>query len=844
MLQLRLLGAPAILDNAHELYLPSQKAQALLFYLAAEHQRSFARGQLITLLWEESSDREGRNSLSTVLTRLRQSLPVFPLRAEGDTLAWQPLPDIWVDLHEFQQASLGVPKAGSSEAYIQQLEAAAGLYRGTFLDGFGVRDSEGYEEWLRIERERWMQRWLNVLDQLVEAYTGAGEWDRAIGHARQALADDSLQERFHRALMRLHYFAGDRAAALSQFRICRDVLERELGVEPDTETAVLYQSIAEGQLERPALRAPLASRLVGAVATRQVNGAAPRLGARLAAARRRSFVGRTAELSLFTEALRADSPPFAVLYVYGPGGVGKSSLLSEFARLCEESGVPALALDGRNIQPTPDGFLTALREKAGIADPLAALPDHHVLLVDTYEALTPLDSWLRDQFLPQIPARAIAVLAGRSAPAAVWRVDPGWQAITRMIQLDNLAEPEANDYLERRGVPTEQRDSVLRFTRGYPLALSLAAEVLLQRPGRGEPGRDAGTSASPLLKMGEGAAPLLGAAAPDVVRVLLERFAASAPSVAHRAALEACSQVRVMTEPLLAAMLDVHEAHELFEWLRDLSFVSSGPRGLFLHDMARDALAADLKWRNPPWHLELHRRAHDFYIAEFERTSGQAQHITLLDLIFLHDNPLIRSIFTWNDMGGIREDTPRASDWPTLIEMVQRHEGAESARIAEQWFARQPEGVSVYRDSSGAVAGFTAVVRLYKADPELIELDPCAAAAWGYLQQQLPLEAGQFAAIFRFWMDRNSYQGISPTQGLIFAATIRFILTTPGLAYSFHTVGAPDLWRPMIQHVYLHSLEEEAFEVGGRRYGVFMHDWRTQPPQAWLDEMTAHEAEG
>jgi hypothetical protein len=555
------------------------------------------------------------------------------------------------------------------------------------------------------------------------------------------------------------------------------------------------------------------------------------LGARLAAARRRSFVGRSAELALFADVLRTDAPPFAVLYVYGPGGVGKSSLLGQFARLCEEAHVPALLLDGRNIAPTIDGFLSALREKAGVADPLTALPERHVLLVDTYEALTPLDSWLRDQFLPHLPARAIVVLAGRSAPAAVWRVDPGWQAITRTIQLDNLAEAETVAYLERRGVPAEQHDAVLRFTHGYPLALSLAAEIVLQQLG------GQGAETSPLSSV-------LDAAAPDIVRVLLERFAAGAPSVAHRAALEACSQVRVMTEPLLAAMLDVIEAHELFEWLRDLSFVSSGPRGLFLHDLARDALAADLKWRNPPWHIELHRRAHDFFIGEFERNSGPAQHVTLLDLIFLHDNPLIRSIFTWSDLGAIREDTPRASDWPVLLDMIQRHEGPESARIAECWFARQPEGVSVYRDSSGAALGFAALLRLYEPDRELIELDPCAAEAWRYLDQQPPLEAGEFVALFRFWMDSGSYQGISPTQGLIFVATIRYILTTPGLAYSFHMIAAPDFWRPMIQHVYLHSLEETAFEVGGRRYGLFLHDWRAQPPQAWFDEMTAHETEG
>jgi DNA-binding SARP family transcriptional activator len=817
MLSLRLLGAPCILADGHEIHLPSQKAQALLFYLAAEHQRSFARGQLIALLWEESSDREGRNSLSTVLTRLRQALPVFPLRAEGDTLAWQMATAAHVDLHEFQAATLGSPKAETAQARIQRLEAATTLYRGTFLDGFSVRDSESYEEWLRLERERWQQRWLNALEQLIEGLAVAGEWSRAIEQGRRALAADPLQERFHRALMRLHYFAGDRAAALSQFRACRDVLERELGVDPDAETVALHQAIATGQIERPAAIAVGAAPVTFPAETTPT----PRLAARLAAVRRRSFVGRAEELALFAEALHADAPPFAVLHVHGPGGVGKSTLLAEYARLCDEAGVPAITLDGRNVSPTPDGFLTALRDKTGAEDPLAALPDRHVLLIDTYEALWSLDSWLRDQFLPNIPARAMVVLAGRGQPAAGWRVDPGWQEITRTLQLGNLSEADARDYLQRREIPDEQSDAVLRFTRGYPLALSLAAEVLIQRPGSSF--ESTGT--------------------PDIVRVLVERFVAAAPSVAHRAALEACSQARVMTEPLLAAMLDVDEAHELFEWLRDRSFMSSGPRGLFLHDLARDALAADLKWRNPPWHVELHRRAHAFYVAQFERSSGQAQYAALLDLIFLHDNPLIRAIFTWNDIGGLMEDSPRASDWPALIAIVRRQEGETSAQIAERWFARQPESVTVYRDGA-TVAGFMTCLRMEAPDPEMIELDPCTAIAWRYLANQPPLEHGQFAALFRYWMDRDAYQGISPTQGMIFVAATRYVLTTPGLAYSFHVFAAPELWRLAIDATYIRYLEEGDFEVGGRRYGLFMHDWRAQPPQAWLAELAEHETEG
>jgi DNA-binding SARP family transcriptional activator len=821
MLRLRLLGAPSVLDDAREIYLPSQKAQALLCYLAAESERSFARGQIIALLWEESSEREGRNSLSTVLTRLRQSLPVFPLRAEGDTLAWQPSSQVSVDLHQFQAASQAAQRmrgAGdpSAEQLIHQLELAAGLYRGTFLDGFGVRDSESYDDWLRLERERWQQRWLNVLEQLVEAYSRVGEWEQALGHARRASVADPLQERFHRALMRLHYQSGDRAAALAQYRICRDVLERELGVEPDVETSALHQAIAEGTIERTP---PPAAARPERVARATQPAPAARLGARLVSARRRSFVGRSDELTLFADALAEQEPPFAVLHIYGPGGVGKTTLLAEFARLCAEADVPALTLDCRNIQPTPDGVFNALRELTGAENPLETLPERYVLLVDTFELLTPLDSWLRDQFLPHISASAMVVLAGRNPPSAGWRVDPGWQEITHVLQLGNLNESEVADYLQRRNIAPEQRQAVLRFTRGYPLALSLAAEVLIQRP----------------------ASSFEVATSPDIVQVLLERFVAGVPSVAHRAALEACSQVRVTSEPLLAAMLAVDQARELFEWLRDLSFVSTGPRGIFPHDLAREALSADLKWRNPPWHHELHRRARSFYMAEFAQSSGHEQYVALLDLIFLHDNPLIRSTFSWNDIGGLVEDSPRASDWPALIEMVRQHEGEHAAAIAAGWFERQPEGVTVFRDGNGVVTGFNCFVTLRPVDQDLIAADPGAAAAWRYVQSQPPMAEGQFAAIDRFWMDRDAYQVVSPTQGMIFVAATRYVLTTPGLAYSFHTFADADLWMPAADQVLFHRLPEADFTVGGRRYGVYLRDWRAQPPQAWLDALAERE---
>ena len=84
------------------------------------------------------------------------------------------------------------------------------------------------------------------------------------------------------------------------------------------------------------------------------------LAGRLSMERRRRFVGRVAERDLFRSAISADEPPFNVLYVFGPGGVGKTTLLREFAHLCNETGIPVSYVNARNLEPSPDSFMSAL----------------------------------------------------------------------------------------------------------------------------------------------------------------------------------------------------------------------------------------------------------------------------------------------------------------------------------------------------------------------------------------------------------------------------------------------------------------------------------------------------
>ncbi len=546
-------------------------------------------------------------------------------------------------------------------------------------------------------------------------------------------------------------------------------------------------------------------------------------------------MGRDAERDAFGAALAAPALPFAVLYVHGPGGVGKTWLLRQFEALAESAGALVLTLDARNIEASAAGFVAAFR--AAVA---AALPDvpvevgdlraawravksagrRVVLTLDTYELLDTLDGFMRDTFLADMPDDVLVVFAGRKPPSAGWRGDPAWHALMRGVPLRNLSPREGAAYLERRNVPEEFRAVALAFTHGHPLALSLVAETYAQR----------GTLNHLSIE-----------GAPDIVKTLLDSFVQKVPGPAHRAALEACAMVRMLTESLLSRMLNVADSHELFDWLRGLSFIDVSRHGLFPHDLARDAISADVRWRNPDWYAELHKRARAYYVSRLSQSQDIEQQRAIFDFTFLHrDNVVVRQFFDWQESGNTRVEPLRAEDASAVRAAIARDEGAHAANAADYWLERHPQTAHGLREGERLV-GYFIRVPLHAVDEADMRADAVVERAWRHLREQAPLRPGEVSGFFRFWGAIDGHQQVSPIQSLIFIAAVQFYLTTPRLACTlFHCID-PDFWNMLFVYADLDRLPDQDYSAEERQFGVFFHDWRKRPPAAWLDLLAERE---
>ncbi len=539
---------------------------------------------------------------------------------------------------------------------------------------------------------------------------------------------------------------------------------------------------------------------------------------RLAVAWRKRFFGRVAEVELFRSTIAVDEPPFVVLYLYGPGGVGKTTLLHEYARLAEEAGRPVVLLDGHNINLSPQGFLQALSLAMGLDEGQSPLevfgrPSGRVLLLDTYEMLAPLEGWLRETFLPQLPAHTLVVIAGRNPPASAWRTDIAWADLTRIVSLRNLRPEESQAYLTAQGVSLDQHSDVLAFTHGHPLALSLVADVLSQR--------DKPVAFNPQHE-------------PDVVRVLLERFVQDVPGADHRLALEVCVLAWATSEALLTEVLDKEAVRDCLDWLRQLSFIEQGPYGLFPHDVAREVLDADLRWRNPDSYRQLRPRLSAHLRSRLLQANGLEQQRLQLEWLYLRRHvPFIKPFFDWNAMDVAYAEPASPEDRPAIVAMVRAHEGDASAQIAEHWLRRQPQAFLAFRNVEGKLTGFMASITLHQATPDDLAADPAAPAALNFAQRHGPTRPGEEMVHLRFWMGRDTYQTVSSAINLAATNSVTYWITHPKLAWNFIAMANPEFWRPHFAGINMQRSLEADFEVGGRHYGVFTHDWRVESASVW-----------
>ncbi len=308
MLHIHLLGPFRSQLDDQPLRLPKRRDTARLWaFLLVHYGQARQRDEIAAALWPESP--QARFNLRHNLHALKAYLPAADgaepwLLLDGESLAWNPRADAWIDLQAFESALAAGP---GSLADAASLEDAVGIYSGELLAGWD-------DSWLHSARERLLLQHLTALEHLVRLNIERGAGQHALAFAERLVTSDPMREASHRLLIQVLLDIGDRPVARSRAAELRRMLQDDLAAKPDLDTLALFERL-EASESGVVLRTPGVTPAIGLP---PVGDRVPRFTGPLLGQATRQLLG----MSL---------PCGAVTTLVGPPGVGKSRLAADMA---------------------------------------------------------------------------------------------------------------------------------------------------------------------------------------------------------------------------------------------------------------------------------------------------------------------------------------------------------------------------------------------------------------------------------------------------------------------------------------------------------------------------------
>ncbi len=739
------------------------------------HSGSFVRtGELVDGLWGEQAPATGGAVVRTYISRIRRLLSEHGLGSaiSSQSGGYMLDPSLFaLDATEFAKMVETARKeraSGYIAAAAKRLEQALDLWTGTALAGVPGEAAE--RERFRLERLK-----LIATQELLQLRLELGKHAEVAAEVPLLIEQNRLDEPLYEIYLLGLYRSGRRAEALEVYRMVYDLLGKELGVSPGPRLREIHNKIlrADADHDDGFARAPWAEPPAVHLPEEPAGTKPERLPDR-------QFVGRGAERAAFQDLL-TKSP--GLLFVCGPAGIGKSTLLRKFA---EDA-----AAAGRRVWHLHGSATARAREHLErFAEELSGVPGA-VLLIDSFEEMADVEPWLRER----LPSDVVIVVAGRTGPSAAWLTDPAWAGKIVIRHLEALTATESAALVAARGVDPGLRRSIVDFAAGNPFALSLAAEV----------GRSmAATSRRDAVRY--------------VVDNVLALLAGSAPTEVHRSALYVCAHARHTTEDLLRAVVPDGQAAELFDWLRAQPYVEAAAHGLEINGVLREALEYDLRWRDPVGYERMHRRIRHYVMGRLLRDARDphACVAVMRTIRHLRRRGQILSRMGEEDM---RSSAATPADHDELVTMARQTHGEATAASVQFWLDRQPEAFSLLRSrKTNRLLAFMSWLTLRTPEPE----DPVVGEIW----HDVP--PGAHIAIARHLICPASEATPSPITDVFQARMMRGWLHEPGLAASYLVVANGQSWRPLMEDL-------SQYEVADQPYTIFGHDWLADPPAQWRD---------
>ncbi|OUO95088.1 AAA family ATPase [Cloacibacillus sp. An23] len=280
-LNLSFFGEPLITKDGEAVSLPFKKAEALLFYLAAE--KSAPKEKIAFLLWGDKNEKQAAGSLRNALCLLRRS---FPGCVDADKKE--------IRLAGFTTDAVMIDKLASPSEPLPQE-----IFREP-LSGFDTLDRPEFGEWLGETRAKLRERTAAALRDRITACYDAEDSEKAAEALSALLFFEPYEEESVLELMEIYRDEGVPSKAVSVYNSYRERLRSDLGMEPSERARDFLLTMG------------------------RLTDAAKSPG--------EFFCGREREMRRILALAQSGGEAVDVIFIHGEGGVGKTALVEQAVR--------------------------------------------------------------------------------------------------------------------------------------------------------------------------------------------------------------------------------------------------------------------------------------------------------------------------------------------------------------------------------------------------------------------------------------------------------------------------------------------------------------------------------
>lgn len=238
----RILGPLQVTGLRGPVRIPPGRQEVILAALLLEANRVVSTDYLVDLIWDDEPPDTARTQVQICVSRLRKLFtaatiaaaittrpPGYVLKTEGD------LVDAAVFARRVADAR-ALRKRGETAEAAELLRAAGELWQGDCLSG--VSSETLRSKALQLDEER-----LTAAETRIELELDLGRHHQLVGEIQLLVRVHPLRERLRGQLMLALYRSGRQAEALESYRVGRELLVEELGLEPGDELRALERAI-------------------------------------------------------------------------------------------------------------------------------------------------------------------------------------------------------------------------------------------------------------------------------------------------------------------------------------------------------------------------------------------------------------------------------------------------------------------------------------------------------------------------------------------------------------------------------------------------------------------------